>query len=114
MMSIQFQAMTVHWEPPRKEYQNGPIAGYKIVFKLKGGKRLATFSVDGDRRNYTFKGALSSILFYRKSFFFICTSGDVSLKQVYVNMFLIGRKEIFYLTTHSPHFIYGYMASDIW
>ena len=23
------------------------------------------------------------------------------------------RKEIFYLTTHSTHFIYGYMASDI-
>ena len=25
-----------------------------------------------------------------------------------------GRKEMFYLTTHSSHFIYGYMASDIW
>ena len=25
-----------------------------------------------------------------------------------------GRKEVFYLTTHSTHFIYGYMASDIW
>ena len=24
-----------------------------------------------------------------------------------------GRKEIFYLTMHSTHFIYGYMASDI-
>ena len=24
------------------------------------------------------------------------------------------RKELFYLTTHSTHFIYGYMASDIW
>ena len=24
-----------------------------------------------------------------------------------------GRKEVFYLTTHSTHFIYGYMASDI-
>ena len=23
-----------------------------------------------------------------------------------------GRKEMFYLTTHSTHFIYGYMASD--
>ena len=27
---------------------------------------------------------------------------------------LTGRKEMFYLTTHSTHFIYGYMASDIW
>ena len=26
----------------------------------------------------------------------------------------IRRKEMFYLTTHSTHFIYGYMASDIW
>ena len=25
-----------------------------------------------------------------------------------------GRKEMFYLTTHSTHFIYGYMAQDIW
>ena len=25
-----------------------------------------------------------------------------------------GRKEIFYLTMNSTHFIYGYMASDIW
>ena len=25
-----------------------------------------------------------------------------------------GRQEMFYLTTHSKHFIYGYMASDIW
>ena len=25
-----------------------------------------------------------------------------------------GRKELFYLTTHSTHFIYGYMASYIW
>ena len=25
-----------------------------------------------------------------------------------------GREKMFYLTTHSTHFIYGYMASDIW
>ena len=25
-----------------------------------------------------------------------------------------GGKEGFYLTTHSTHFIYGYMVSDIW
>ena len=24
-----------------------------------------------------------------------------------------GRKEMFYLTTHSAHFIYGYMMSDL-
>ena len=31
-----------------------------------------------------------------------------------VNGWLEGRKETFYLTMHSTHFIYGYMASDIW
>ena len=25
-----------------------------------------------------------------------------------------GGKEMFYLTMHSTHFIYGYMVSDIW
>ena len=25
-----------------------------------------------------------------------------------------GKKEMFYLTTHSTHFIYGYMVPDIW
>ena len=25
-----------------------------------------------------------------------------------------GRKDMFYVTTHSTHFIYGYMTSDIW
>ena len=25
-----------------------------------------------------------------------------------------GEREMIYLTTHSTHFIYGYMASDIW
>ena len=25
-----------------------------------------------------------------------------------------GRKEMFYLTMHSTHLTYGYMASDIW
>ena len=27
---------------------------------------------------------------------------------------MCGEREMFYLTTHSTHFIYGYMASDIW
>ena len=30
------------------------------------------------------------------------------------SMYVLCRKEMFYLTTHSTHFIYGYMASDIW
>ena len=39
------------------------------------------------------------------------------LTQVWclVDLFVpYGEREIFYLTTHSTHFIYVYMASDIW
>ena len=37
----------------------------------------------------------------------VSTSSSTSLHLV------TGRKERFYLTTHSTHFIYGYMASDM-
>ena len=41
-----------------------------------------------------------------------------SLRVTYVSLSSNGRRErereMFYLTTHSTHFIYGYMASDIW
>ena len=42
-----------------------------------------------------------------------------ALHKFYLRLFDVktygkGRKEMFYLTTHSTHFIYGYMASDIW
>ena len=30
------------------------------------------------------------------------------------NVMMVREREMFYLTTHSTHFIYGYMASDIW
>ena len=38
--------------------------------------------------------------------------GEISPFKWYINM-LKGRKEMFYLTMHSTHFIYSYMASDI-
>ena len=34
--------------------------------------------------------------------------------QMDVPEFVEGRKKIFDLTTHATHFIYGYMASDMW
>ena len=34
--------------------------------------------------------------------------------MAFKNLLLEGRKEMFYLTTHSTYFIYSYMASDIW
>ena len=36
-------------------------------------------------------------------------------KKTRITVHKVGKKEeVFYLTTHSTHFIYGYMASDIW
>ena len=41
-----------------------------------------------------------------------------ALKTFYLQLYSVGhmegRTEAFYLTTLSTHFIYGYMASDIW
>ena len=47
----------------------------------------------------------------------ICLFNDL-LNTFYLRFYGIGhmegRKEMVYLTTHSTHFIYAYMASDIW
>ena len=43
---------------------------------------------------------------------FIGTMQSLSAPIIYWNQ--EREREIFYLTTHSTHFIYGYMASDIW
>ena len=34
--------------------------------------------------------------------------------SVVEHLLVEGRKEMFYLTMHSTHFVYGYIASDIW
>ena len=31
-----------------------------------------------------------------------------------LSIYIMRERKMFYLTTHSTHFIYGYMASDIW
>ena len=63
---------------------------------------------------YTSRGALAGTrsqvynsVGYSKSLHFINCFNEL-------NKLLEGRKEIFYLKTHSTHFIYGYMASNIW
>ena len=37
-----------------------------------------------------------------------------NILQQEINLTREREREMFYLTTHSTHFIYGYMASDIW
>ena len=50
----------------------------------------------------------------------LCVAGNLPAFEVTneVNVIEITlderEREMFYLTTHSTHFIYGYMASDIW
>ena len=49
----------------------------------------------------------------------VCACGNLLHHSTTVVLFSItwyleGRKEMFDLTTHSTHFNYGYMASDIW
>ena len=39
---------------------------------------------------------------------------SINEKRIILRRFKETRKVMFYLTTHSTHFIYGYMASDIW
>ena len=38
----------------------------------------------------------------------------VEMITSYKPLIINREREMFYLTTHSTHFIYGYMASDIW
>ena len=40
--------------------------------------------------------------------------GSVCVNDLESDSSLLREREMFYLTTHSTHFIYGYMASDIW
>ena len=60
------------------------------------------------KKNLDFSDPLKRLNF---NFLKTCTRYDGSLATNWKE----GRKkEMFYLTTHSTHFIYGYMASDIW
>ena len=45
----------------------------------------------------------------------LCILGRIFFLNIALTFLMnILRKEMFYLTTHSTHFIYGYMVSDIW
>ena len=46
--------------------------------------------------------------------FVLFLSYTICVGQISLTTRKEGRKEMFYLTTHSTHFSYGYMASDIW
>ena len=52
--------------------------------------------------------------YYLNSKVFVFIKLNAFVPFIYNRTIPEGRKEMFYLTTHSTHFIYGYMASDIW
>ena len=43
-----------------------------------------------------------------------CINMWITQQAVHCKFPVVERENFFYLTTHSTHFIYGYMASDIW
>ena len=49
------------------------------------------------------------VVFFLFFLLFFCLSNVVAEQTL---QRVLGRKEMFYLTTQSTHFIYGYMASD--
>ena len=63
-------------------------------------------------KNNKFK-KVSLDLFYKLTFEKHVNGENVDISVIY-NWSFGREREMFYLTTHSTHFIYGYMASDIW
>ena len=65
------------------------------------------------------ENVLKSLWLYKTKTIKLDKNISSGCKYIFVNdfcccCFMEGRKEMFYLMTHSTHFIYGYMASDIW
>ena len=59
----------------------------------------------------------SGLLGLVKSIGLTCTLGEIGFhntQATFCSRGQEGRKEMFYLMMHSTHFIYSYMASDIW
>ena len=83
--------------------------------EFKRFKNAHFIEISGDNNPPTGENLLSA--------YFNATTSDQQLGsavQMLVNVqakyrsLVCRRKEMFYLTTHSTHFIYGYMTSDIW
>ena len=79
------------------------VVSKKITLGTNGFSLFIIFQAAQDYTIMTLQGQCSTIITKSSH---KCTS---RIKQ-----FTLGRKEMFYLMTHSTHFIYVYMASDIW
>ena len=76
--------------------------------------QTTAYFIWGERENVLFNDALNT--FYLWLYGIIYISWSASDIRIMISIWYMkeGRKEMFYLMMHSPHFIYGYMASDIW
>ena len=61
---------------------------------------------------YLFSLIKLAIMLFFSSFWMFDFTLSITYRSTHVNR--QRDREMFYLTTHSTHFIYGYMASDIW
>ena len=78
---------------------NKGLEGSEVKFGCRSFKKYICISVVGDT-------ATICQIFFQWTRYTAHNSPNGHLRE--------GGKEMFYLTTHSTHFIYGYMASDIW
>ena len=62
---------------------------------------------------YTSRGAMAGTRIFAQIIVVFCCLCITASTNLGSNI-QEGRKEMFYLTTHSTHFIYCYMASDLW
>ena len=67
--------------------------------------------------NIHFTHLLKLFLFLVYNENFCCSSNNhINILLIFCRLYdkFTREREMFYLTTHSTHFMYGYMASDIW
>ncbi|KAK3767732.1 hypothetical protein RRG08_052877 [Elysia crispata] len=52
--AVNSSTLLASWQPPDQDLANGKVKGYRLVLKVKGGKRIYSFRLHGSRRNFTF------------------------------------------------------------
>ena len=90
---------------PSLLYRPGRTPGSRSGRGLRGGRRPSSLTGAGRRPPHTAPAGWAST----------CTPGSQRYpRPLQTPGTEHGEREMFYLTTHSTDFIYGYIASDIW
>ena len=84
-----------------------------LIYDCSESLKLVTAVAAGDyTQDYDNKSKI--VIFRTGEQLMVISFKDIFFFAIIIHIWKEGRKEMFYLTTHSTHFIYGYMASDIW